>query len=208
MKTVRLIVCLVIFGFVILSCSKTDPTPVPAIISFTPEAGPVASQVTITGNNFHGTALNNEVRFNGTKATVVSSTNTSINVTVPTGATSGVITVTVGGQSGISTIPFTINPLIGSWKFTGATATNCTNPGDDGITSCTVDCPTLVIGVNTIVYETSLGNFNFNYTIGGNTLVITSGSGSFMPSYILSGDFLTLVYPPEDCSTSETYTRL
>src|SRR5262249_19027905 len=58
-----------------------------AITGFDPGSGPVGTAVTIYGTGFSATAANNAVTFNGTSATVNSSTTGSISATVPTGAT-------------------------------------------------------------------------------------------------------------------------
>jgi len=192
----------------ILSCTKSDPAPIPSIIAFTPNSGPVASSVTLTGVNFSGTPEANEVKFNGITAVVTASSGTSITATVPAGATSGIITVTVGGQSAVSATPFTVNPFAGMWRFTGSTATNCENPDDDGATTCSADCPTLTFTGNTVVFTFSGGAFNFTYTLSGSTLTISSPGGSFSPSYVLTDGHLTLVYPPGGCSVTETYVKI
>jgi hypothetical protein len=63
------------------------------VVSFTPASGDMGAQVTISGSDFSTTPSNNTVKFNGTAATVVSSTATSIVAYVPVGATTGKITV-------------------------------------------------------------------------------------------------------------------
>ncbi len=192
----------------LLSCSKSDPAPAPSIIAFSPTSGPVASTVTLNGVNFSSTPANNDVKFNGAKAEVTASTGSSITVKVPAAATSGIITVTVGGQSAVSASPFTINPLVGVWRHTGTTATNCTNTSEDGATTCVADCPTLTFSATGITYTFTGGTFDFTYTLSGNTLTISSPGGSFSPTYVLAGGQLTLVYPPDVCSVTETYVKL
>lgn len=66
-----------------------------AVFSFSPQQGPVGSQVTIDGNGFSTTTSSDTVTFNGVSTTVVSATATQIVATVPTGATSGPIAITV-----------------------------------------------------------------------------------------------------------------
>jgi uncharacterized repeat protein (TIGR03803 family)/YD repeat-containing protein len=66
-----------------------------SLTDYTPKSGIVGAAITITGTAFsHPT-----VSFNGIPATVTTSTDTSLTVAVPTGATSGPLTVTVGGQT-------------------------------------------------------------------------------------------------------------
>jgi hypothetical protein len=188
-------------------CKTNDVRPAPAISGFTPKSGPEASTVTITGINFSDAEAENEVRFNGVKSTVTTSTTSSITTTVPVGATSGVITVTVAGQSDLSDTPFTLNPLVGTWRFKSATATNCTDPADDGVSSCSSGCPTLTFTASTIVFATVDGDFEFNYTLSGHILTISSAGGFFTPTYVLAGGQLTLVYPPDGCSVTESYVK-
>ena len=204
----RSLLALIFLGALVLSCSSTDPTPAPSIVGFTPEAGPVNSAVTINGMNFGNDPSQNDVRFNGLKATVTSSSSTQLQVTVPNKATSGVITVTVNGQSDVSESQFTINPLVGTWRFTGATATNCPDPTDDGLSVCTTDCPTLTFAASTVVYAGLASSFTFTYTLSATQLTISSPGGSFSPTYVLVNNQLTLVYPPGNCSVTETYVKI
>lgn len=195
-------------GIVISSCTSSDPAPAPSIINFSPSTGPALSDVVINGLNFSGDINANDVRFNGVKAEVKASTSNTVTAKVPVGATSGVISVTVNGQTAVSQTPFTINPLIGSWRFTGSTATNCANPANDGAATCTLDCPTLTFTATTVAYATTGNVFDFTYTLTATTLTISSPGGSFSPTYVYAGGQLTLVYPPGDCSVTETYVKL
>lgn len=82
-----------------------------AIFGLSPQQGPVNSTVTIQGQGFSATPAANDVRFNGTAATVLSASTSSLTVTVPTGATTGPITVTVAEQTATSSQPFTVVAL-------------------------------------------------------------------------------------------------
>ena len=83
----------------ISSFTPTSGTPftvnsagAPTITSFSPGSGAVGWTVTLMGTNFTGTT---GVSFNGTPATTFWATSdTQLNVKVPSGATSGPITVT------------------------------------------------------------------------------------------------------------------
>jgi uncharacterized repeat protein (TIGR03803 family)/YD repeat-containing protein len=66
-----------------------------SLTDYTPKSGIVGAVITITGTAFS----NPTVSFNGIPATVSSSTDTSLTVAVPTGATNGPLTITVGGQT-------------------------------------------------------------------------------------------------------------
>src|SRR5215813_7890683 len=69
----------------------------PTITSLSPNIGAVGSTIVITGTNFGSTQGSSTVTFNGSSATVISWSATSIMATVPTGATTGNVLVTVGG---------------------------------------------------------------------------------------------------------------
>src|SRR5207302_540108 len=80
----------------------------PTITSFTPASGPVGTTVAVSGTNFAGAT---PVTFNGVSATFTVNSATSIQATVPAGATTGPITVTTPGGTATSASSFTvINP--------------------------------------------------------------------------------------------------
>jgi len=70
----------------------------PTIISFAPASGPIGTEVIINGNNFSPNAIDNIVYFGATKAVVTAASSTSLNVTVPFGATYQPITVLVASE--------------------------------------------------------------------------------------------------------------
>ena len=92
-----------------ISLTPNVGLPVPIISGFNPNSGIIGASVTISGSNFDATPSNNVVKFNGTTATVTSSTSTSIVVTVPVGSTTGPISVTVGCGTGTSATNFSVN---------------------------------------------------------------------------------------------------
>src|SRR5205814_2278953 len=105
----------------------------PTIASFTPTSGPAGTTVTISGTNFTGATA---VSFNGTSAasfTVNSAT--TIQATVPAGATSGPLRVTTPGGTGTSASNFTVSasgPTITSFAPTsGPVGANVTINGTD-----------------------------------------------------------------------------
>jgi YD repeat-containing protein len=67
-----------------------------AIFNTLPVRGVPGTSVTIQGQGFSTTPTNNTLQFNGTTATVISATATTLEVTVPQAATSGPVSVTVG----------------------------------------------------------------------------------------------------------------
>src|ERR1700694_2506201 len=87
--------------------SSIAPTAL-AILNFAPQQGGVGTTVTIQGQGFNATAAQNAVTINGSAATVVSATVTSLVITVPTGATTGPISVTANGQTASSDRNFTV----------------------------------------------------------------------------------------------------
>jgi len=90
---------------VLWSCSKDNgpsaPTPAgpPTIANFTPQSGPVGTEITITGTNFSTTVASNTVKIGTATATVTAATATQLKATVPTGATTGAVSVSVGGTT-------------------------------------------------------------------------------------------------------------
>ncbi len=78
----------------------------PAVTSFSPASGPVATTVTLTGTGFTGTT---QVTFNGVSApTFVVVSATKLTAKVPAGATSGPIAVTNAIGTGTSATSFTV----------------------------------------------------------------------------------------------------
>lgn len=73
-----------------------------------PNSARVGTNVTIQGFGFSATPADNQVKFNGTAATVFSATATSLVATVPTGATTGPVTVTNANGTATSPSAFTI----------------------------------------------------------------------------------------------------
>jgi len=81
--------------------------PAPTIQTVSPASGAgVGVAVTINGQNLSNASA---VSFNGTAATLTSNSATSINTTVPAGATSGQISVTTPGGTALSPV-FTVIP--------------------------------------------------------------------------------------------------
>lgn len=99
---------------------------IPTITSIDPITGKIGSTVTITGTDFSTTPMENEVRFNGTQATVTESTATTITTTVPAGATTGNVTVTRDEES--NGILFTVTE---SFTVTATIATD-EDDGEEG----------------------------------------------------------------------------
>ena len=76
------------------------------IARLSPESGLAGAHVTLTGTGFNTTAAQNVITFNGTVATVVSATATSIVVIAPEGFTSGPLKLVVNGLTAVAPVDF------------------------------------------------------------------------------------------------------
>jgi hypothetical protein len=88
----------------------------PTITSFTPASGAAGASVTINGTNFTGVTA---VRFNGTGAGFTVTSATTIQTTVPAGATTGLLSVTTSGGTAISPSNFTVRVALDVSKTHG-----------------------------------------------------------------------------------------
>jgi hypothetical protein len=91
--------------------------PAPVITSVSATTGLIGSQVVITGTGFGATQGSSVVLLNGTQATVNSWGATSISMTIPAGATSGLLVVSVApGMNDSNPVVFTVTShLPNSW---------------------------------------------------------------------------------------------
>jgi hypothetical protein len=87
----------------------TVNSPGPSLTSLGLTQGPVGAVVTIVGTNFGATQGTSMITFNGTVAPPNTWSDTSIDVPVPVGATTGNVVVTVGGIAS-NGLPFTVTP--------------------------------------------------------------------------------------------------
>jgi hypothetical protein len=94
------------------ACGKASQND-PVISGFSPDSGLIGTEVTITGDHFDTSPVNNLVRFNQVQATVLSATGTQLVVTVPATATTGTISVTTSNGTGGSGNPFFVTKLLG-----------------------------------------------------------------------------------------------
>ena len=92
-------------------------TIVPVISNISATTGSTGGQVGIFGSGFGASQGSSHVTLNGTNMTVDSWTSTSIEFTIPTGATSGQLLVSVGTGNNSNSIYFSVtaNPLPSSW---------------------------------------------------------------------------------------------
>src|SRR5262249_39741431 len=73
----------------------------------------IGTNVTISGTAFAANPASDVVKFNGTRATVLSASVTTLSVNVPAGATSGPIQVTTPSGTAKSGNPFTVRSAAG-----------------------------------------------------------------------------------------------
>lgn len=89
----------------------------PTLSSFAPASGPVGTTVTLTGTGLTGATA---VAFNGTAATFAVLSSTSIEATVPAGATDGAIAVTTPEGTATSAAAFDVTDGGGSGDGSGS----------------------------------------------------------------------------------------
>ena len=153
------------------SAFTVDPG-LPIVSSFSPTSGAVGTAVTITGNYFTGTTA---VRFNGTAATFAVINATTINTTVPSGATAGPISVTNAAGTGTSSASFTLPPANDACSASvplltcGGTVTGTTV----GVTSA--GDPTGSCGSNT---PSASGGVFYRLTGTGTSITLTACTGT------------------------------
>jgi len=126
----------------------------PTITSFAPTNGPVGTVVTITGRNFTGATA---VRFNGSAASYTVTSATSIQATVPTGATTGPLSVTTAGGTATSANTFTVTVRLTVTKAStvgvGAGTVTSSPAGIDCGGTCSA-----FYGLNSVVTLTATAN--------------------------------------------------
>ena len=146
---------------------------VPVITGFSPASGTAGTAVVISGSGFNSTAANNIVYFGTTKGIVTSSTDTTITVTVPAGATYAPITVTTNNLTAYSRNGFILKFTTSNQIAAGSFAANATVPATAngyGLTIADIDGdgkPDLVTGnensngMSVIRNTSSPGTFSF-----------------------------------------------
>jgi len=103
----------------------------PAITSVSPTSGRVGTSVTVNGANFGATQGSGSVKFNGTVGSPSSWSNTTVVVSVPSGATTGNIVITASGAPS-NGVAFTVLPtpsITSLSPASGPTGTNVTITG-------------------------------------------------------------------------------
>ncbi len=176
----------------ILSISRFTASQV-SISEFNPLSGPVGSSVTIYGSGFSTTLSQNTVKFNGTTATVSSSSTSQLQVTVPSSATTGPISVT-------------------SPNGTATSATNFSVTSSNGLPTITSFTP----GSGVAATAVSLTGLNFDPTLANDKLrlnasqaVVTTATSTNLsttvPSATASGHFTLLAPAGTSVSSQDFY---
>lgn len=118
--------------------SATGPTftvtsDAPEIDAIDPESGPVGTEVTITGNNFGDDPNEIEVRFAGTLATLINTSDSVLIAEVPENAESGPVEVTVGEESVTGPEFIVESESDDSYKVEGTVTDHATGQGVEGV---------------------------------------------------------------------------
>jgi hypothetical protein len=153
--------------------------PLPTVTSLSTTSGLVGSAVTISGSYFGSVQNTSTVSFNGTLAVVTSWSNTSISVTVPSGASAGNVVVSVNGTPSNGVLYTVIpNPVLTSLSASsGAVGTSVTLTG----VNFGVSQGSSAVALNgSVVSPTSWGNTSIGITVptsavSGNLAVTVNG---------------------------------
>ncbi len=186
----------------------------PAITGFLPASGPAGTSVSISGYNFsHASA----VRFNGSSASFSVISATSIDATVPAGATTGPISVTNPGGTATSLTNFTV-----STSSLTPTSTHTASPtATQTFTPTSTSTPTFTFtptstftftptSTNTATSSpTNTPTFTFTPTSTSTFTPTHSATPTFTPSFTLTSTFTaTPTYTPTSTNTPLANYRL
>jgi regulation of enolase protein 1 (concanavalin A-like superfamily) len=96
---------------------STPAAPAPVLSSLSPASATTGSQVVLSGSGFGTSQGSSVVRLNGASVTVNAWSNTSITITIPSGATSGPLAVSVAPSMNSSNpLTFTVVTLPVPWQ--------------------------------------------------------------------------------------------
>lgn len=175
----------------------------PLISSLSEPAGTVGSSLTITGVNFGATQGTSTVTFNGTAATAFTSwSDTSIQLTVPVGATTGNVLVTVNNNSSneLTFVVGTMPVITALSEPAGPVASTLTITGVNfGATQGT---STVTFNGTAATTITTWGNTSIEVTVPasattGNVVVTVGGTaGNGMPFTVGSAPVITSLSAP------------
>jgi hypothetical protein len=155
----------------------------PAVTSFTPASGPVGAGVTISGTNFPGATA---VTFNTVSASFTVTSATTIQATVPAGATTGPLSVTSPGGTTTSANSFTVMVTLTVTKVgTGSgTVTSSSSPASPTQINCGATCSasydyaTVVTLTATPATGSTYTGWSGCGTVSGTTCTVTMNAAS------------------------------
>ncbi|HEY3215276.1 MAG TPA: IPT/TIG domain-containing protein [Candidatus Eisenbacteria bacterium] len=110
-----------------LSDSSFTVVGPPIVVTMTPTAGPIGTEVTVRGSRF-ATVI--AVAFNGVAASFTVDSDTLLRATVPPWAPSGPLQITNPIGTGTSAKPFTVTPQVGYRSFCFGDSANSTPTGE------------------------------------------------------------------------------
>ncbi|HEY9724508.1 MAG TPA: IPT/TIG domain-containing protein [Oscillatoriaceae cyanobacterium] len=197
-------------GATITVSPTPSPTPTPPAPSITsiPASASTGSNITISGSNFDPTRANDAVTINGSPATVVSASATSLTVTVPNGATSGPVAVTVNGQTGTSA---TSLQVVASGTQIGSVAVN--TPYGIAFNSqgrlCVTDLSDSKLDVlsasGTVLQSQATDQSPSGIAANANGLLVGSFNGPSVDLFDDAGDTMTTSYSVAPSSSAGVY---
>lgn len=175
-----------------------------SISGFTPSIGGAGTTIAITGTGFDPTPANNTVKINSTTVSVSSASSTQLQITVPTGATSGHISVTNAAGTAVTTTDFIAPPTtvgVGSIVLQGQLGENSTGLVYSIETANTVGVaffdgtqgqPTSVVFTNV-----SMGGTYTIYAPDGSVVATGGmvGQAIYLPSLPLTGTYSVYLAP-------------
>ncbi|GJG96677.1 IPT/TIG domain-containing protein [Cupriavidus pauculus] len=91
-----------------ITAVRADAANTLTVASFAPAGGSIGTKVTVYGTGFSTTAAANAVKFNGVSAVVNAASATALQVTVPSGATTGTISVSNANGTAVSAASFVV----------------------------------------------------------------------------------------------------
>jgi len=160
---------------------------VPTISSFSPQTGSAGTAITITGTNF----INGDdtVTIGGVAAGVTGYTNTQINATVSSGATSGNVSVTTpGGTATLSGFTVTTTSTTSTTTTTTTTSTTTTTTPTTTTTSTTTTPTTTATSTTTTPTTTTAST---TMAITATTPSVTTLTTTTIPALIPSSSLAT-----------------
>jgi N,N-dimethylformamidase beta subunit-like, C-terminal/IPT/TIG domain len=167
------------------STSATNFMVLPTLSGFSPASGPVGTAVTIAGSDLAETT---GVDFNGVAATFTVSSDTTIQTTVPVGATTGALTVTTPAGATSSGTPFSVVPPVTIQSFQpdrGRAGTLVTITGSGFVSGATVAFNGLAAASVRRISDTSLEATAPTGVKTGPIAVTTPGGTAASPSSFL-----------------------